>query len=54
MDNFQIAILSAQREEEKLTIGVRQEKILHRTIKYYLEPNEKFHEIKIGKNVSNL
>lgn len=54
MDNFQIAILSAQKEEEKLTIGVRQEKILHRTIKYYLEPNEKFHEIKIGKMYADI
>lgn len=54
MNNFEIAIISAKQQDEKLTIGVRQEKILHRTIKYYLEPNEEFHEIKIGKMYADI
>lgn len=41
--------LLCAREKEKTNdrIGTQQEKILHRTIKYYLCPDEKYHEIKI-------
>ena len=54
MNDFKIAIELAKKEEAKLTIGVQQEKILHRTIKYYLEKDEQYHEIKVGKMFADI
>lgn len=54
MDDFKLAIELAKKEEAKLTIGVQQEKILHRTIKYYLEKDEQYHEIKVGKMFADI
>lgn len=33
---------------ENISIGIQKEKILHKIMKYYIEPNNSFHEIKVG------
>lgn len=32
---------------ENISIGIQKEKILHKIMKYYIEPNNSFHEIKV-------
>ena len=35
-------------------IGIQKEKILHKTLKYFLEPSSDFHEIKVSKNTKGV
>lgn len=42
------AILKSKEKEEKRTIGVQKEKILHRVLKYYLCEDDTNHEIMVG------
>lgn len=46
--------LAKNNEITKITIGVRQEKTLHQIIKYYLEPNEIYHEIPVGRMYADI
>lgn len=47
-DKLQKAISQVSERIENISIGIQKEKILHKILKYYIEPNNKFHEIKVG------
>ncbi len=56
MQNNNLAFLEAYQKAQNFikttnVIGIQKEKILHKTIKYYLTPNEEFHEVKIHKSI---
>lgn len=42
------------RTQGLMGIGTLSEKTVHAALKYYYSPNEKYHEIKIGKNVADI
>lgn len=46
VDSYKKALEFEKKEE---VIGIQKEKILHKTLKYYLEENEAFHEVKLKK-----
>jgi len=48
-EKLQIAISLCSEEAKNISIGIQNEKILHKIMKYYLSTNPYNHEIKIGK-----
>ena len=53
-EQFQIAIERATLGENTVGIGSLGEKKLHRTMKYYFEPDESFHEIEFLGSVADI
>ena len=57
-DEFQnllsIACSRAKSEGAEMGIGTYGEKLLHRTLKYYFEPNSDFHEVAFNGSVADI
>lgn len=47
-EKLEQAILLLKTPLENISIGIQKEKILHKIMKYYIEPDNSFHEIKVG------
>ncbi|MFA6627444.1 MAG: hypothetical protein WCT17_02815 [Bacilli bacterium] len=48
-----VATLQVQ-DQTSRGIGTYQEKLLHRALKYYFEPNEEFHEVKVDPYIADI
>ena len=53
-EKFERALHLATEEAKQQTIGRLSEKMLHRTIKYYFEPDEKYHEVSFLGSVADV
>ena len=50
MTEFEAAVFKAQETlEDRTNIGTQQEKLIHAALKYFYQPNDCLHEIKIGR-----
>ena len=46
---FELAVLASTRIEPKDVIGTKKEYRLHGALKYYFQPDDRFHEVKVGR-----
>ncbi len=54
LDSFQAALELSKDQQKQWGIGTLGEKPLHAVIKYTVEPNDSYHEIKIGSSVADV
>lgn len=46
---FELAVLASTRIDPKNVIGTKKEYRLHGALKYYFQPDDRFHEVKVGR-----
>ncbi len=51
---LELALERARHREELAGIGTQSEKLVHLTLKYYLEPDESAHEVKVGRYTADI
>ena len=53
-EKLQLSLERARHREEAKGIGTQSERLIHMTLKYYLEPDEDAHEVKIGRYTADI